>query len=1063
MKNSFLRLVFFLFTLSIFSQANNVTVKKDTKGMWLEVNGKPFMVNGINWDYVPIGYNVLDAKFWEKPDDIIKAGLDQEMPLWQNMGVNAIRTYIGMPPKWITYIYENYGIHTMINHQFGAYGLTIDGVWNPKTDYADPKVRKHLIEESVSMAKMYGNTPGLLLFMLGNENNYHLTWEGAETDSGVIISDDDPGKRAQARAMYKLFNDATLAMKKVDTSHPIGLCNGDLLYLDIVVDECKDIDIYGTNMYRGDSFVDAFDRVKKEFGKPILFTEFGSDAFNARDNKEDQLMQAYYMVSNWKEIYENAYGLGKAENSLGGFTFQSSDGWFKSGFDDRKNADVHDSEASWASNGYSKDQAKPDDKNMNEEWFGIAAKGPTDIRGLYTLYPRAAYYALKEAHKFSPFNSTYVDFQNHFKNINLMDAVLRARGDKAAIGGNEKLKLSTLRAEFTTFNTGGSLLTTPQFSDGTGQTIPDRLGFDHMQSYFIGVQGQPSSNMKAEVNFNILGNVAGNPIDDIFYENVGRPIQVNSPNGIVTLTDNNRLRVYNAEFEWKAKDFDMRGFYRTGHYHWGYEGDIFGLYPEANYGPNLDIYNGEILGMEVDGKGALSGLKAAFGPQLWWGANPAVLLKYQRKMLGLDFSAVYHKDIVNGNGIDEDGNRILDPAQARSGVIPALPTERATIAFEKKGKHFGWQLGAIWGGRPLNGSKYDDLRKNPNGTYTVVEDKIQSKDNWGGKAKVTYTNGGFNWYAQGSVMGLVANGGADPTLTFTGWKLKDSGSGNKSNFLSGIAYNFGGKFQIAPNFLYQKPLIGAMRNGVDRLRNWVNDPFSVRGGNRETTAGEILFTFDPTPATYMYQWDNDRAEDAKFAMNLGFVYRHLPTTQDAAIGFNADRSFFAFANSAPAQDLWEVHSRMVSKVNPDLGLVANFYYGTGQASGSASSSDINGNRLIYRSGGDVRMIFNKMKVTAMAKFNDWGPFDYHRDFNLTFPTQLMLDISTSLGKPDWFILPDTKVGIMGTWRSLNEFSPRYSPNNTSTAFSTAPTISPVGFPNGSEWEIRTYIHINIGK
>ena len=35
----------------------------------------------------------------------------------------------------------------------------------------------------------------------------------------------------------------------------------------------------------------------------------------------------------------------------------------------------------------------------------------------------------------------------------------------------------------------------------------------------------------------------------------------------------------------------------------------------------------------------------------------------------------------------------------------------------------------------------------------------------------------------------------------------------------------------------------------------------------------------------MYEWDNDRAEDAKFAMSAGFVYRHLPTSQDAAIGF----------------------------------------------------------------------------------------------------------------------------------------------------------------------------------
>ena len=52
------------------------------------------------------------------------------------------------------------------------------------------------------------------------------------------------------------------------------------------------------------------------------------------------------------------------------------------------------------------------------------------------------------------------------------------------------------------------------------------------------------------------------------------------------------------------------------------------------------------------------------------------------------------------------------------------------------------------------------------------------------------------------------------------------------------------------------------------LRNIIDDPFAVRG-NRETIAGELLLTYDPTPGTWMYEWDNDRAEDAKFAMNLG--------------------------------------------------------------------------------------------------------------------------------------------------------------------------------------------------
>ena len=138
-------------------------------------------------------------------------------------------------------------------------------------------------------------------------------------------------------------------------------------------------------------------------------------------------------------------------------------------------------------------------------------------------------------------------------------------------------------------------------------------------------------------------------------------------------------------------------------------------------------------------------------------------------------------------------------------------------------------------------------------------------------------------------MGLVANGGADQTKTFTGWRLKDSGSGNQTNFLNWFYISYMGNFQIAPNFLWQKPIVDPMPNDVQapgRLRNIQDDPFAVRA-NRETIAGELLLTYDPTPGTWMYEWDNDRAEDAKFAMNAGFVYRHHPTTQDAAIGFLA--------------------------------------------------------------------------------------------------------------------------------------------------------------------------------
>ena len=1045
MKNTFIRLILFLIITSTFAQADKVRVVNNENGMKLVVNGEDFMINGMNWDYFPIGTN-YSYSLWNQSDDVIKAALDAEMGLLKNMGVNVIRQYTGAQPKWIQYIYENYGIYTMLNHSFGRYGLTINGAWVPVTDYSDKATQELLLSEVTKLAEDYKDTPGLLMFLLGNENNYGLFWAGAETEDFP----DEEEKRdfvgeKRGRPMYRLMNEASIKMKSIDSSHPIAICNGDVLFIDIIAEECKDVDVFGTNMYRGASFTDAFETVKEKLDMPIMLTEFGSDAFNVLDNAEDQKMQAYYMVSNWKDIYLNAAGLGKSENAIGGFTFQFSDGWWK--FGQTKNLEVHDNNASWSNGGYQLDYT-PGENNMNEEWFGICAKGPTNERGLYTLYPRASYYTLKIAHQLNPYDAGVTpDFvETHFDNIELMDAVLRARGDKAALGGNEKLKLSNLRIESTTFNTGGTLITTPDNEDPNSNVNPNELGFDHMQSYFIGVEANPASNMRANVNFNILGNVAENPIDEIFYENPGRSFEVNTDDGNVAMTDPNRVRIYNAEFDWNAKDFNLRGFYRTGHYHWAYEGDFFNLYREANYGPNLDLYNGEISGIEFDAKGTLNGLKAAFGPQLWWGANPAILLKYGKRLGNWDLTTVYHEDI------DDVGSAVTSIA------IPLPKTRRLTLHATRKFGNFIFDVGGIWGGQPLNGREFQ-IAEGTTDNYVIYTDEINEKDNWGAKAKLTYQKGAFMWYAQGASMGLVANGGSDQTQTFTGWRLKDSGSGNQNNFLSGFAYTFG-DFQIAPNFLWQKPIVAAMPNdlngGPGRLRNVQDDPFAVRG-NRETTAGELLLTYDPTPGTWMYEWDNDRAEDAKFAFNLGFVFRHHPTAQDAAVGFLANRTSFAFPNSAPAQDLWEAHSRIVSKLNPDLGFIANFYAGNAQANGSDD-------RLIERFGGDIRLIYNKLKLTHTLKFNDWGPFDYHRDFNLTYPVQLMLDLSTTLGKPDWFILPNTQVGVRGTWRSLDEHSPRYSPTfippNTYPA---VPPISSVGFPNGSEWEIRTYIHINIGK
>ena len=391
------------------------------EGKKLIVNDEAFFIKGMNWDYSPIGTNYTYS-LWQQPEETIIAALDYEMSMLKKLGVNTLRIYASIPPKWIEYIYRKYSIYTVLNHTFGRYGLTLNNQWVAHTDYGDSLSQTIILHEVEELARTYKNTPGLLMYLLGNENNYGLYWEGAETED---MPENIMGNKQVAKNLYSLFNKASLLIKSIDSKHPVSICNGDLGYLDLIVSECPDVDILGINIYRGISFTDAFENLKKQTDKPFMFTEFGADAFNSITQKEEQNAQAEYLLHNWYEIYLNASGLGLNGNCLGGFTFQFSDGWWKKG--QTYNLDVHDSGASWTNGGYKYDFVAGQ-KNMSEEWFGVCSKGKTQSNGTYPLYPRAACYILQEVHKINPYQKgqTTEILKDEFSKIQLDNAIQKA-------------------------------------------------------------------------------------------------------------------------------------------------------------------------------------------------------------------------------------------------------------------------------------------------------------------------------------------------------------------------------------------------------------------------------------------------------------------------------------------------------------------------------------------------------------------------------------------------------------------------------------------------------------
>jgi hypothetical protein len=1004
-------------------EAPRIEVVTDERGSRLEVDGRPLMLRGVNWDYSPVGTNYTYS-LWERPDAEVKAALDHEMKLLKAGRVNVLRVYSGMPSKWIRYVYETYGIYTVLNHTVGRYGMTIDGAWRPITDYSDARTREVIRAEVVALVDSLKDTPGLLMWLLGNENNYGLVWENAAIANLPVEQKQD----ARAEALYRLFGDVIADVKARDPKHPIAMANGDLQFIDLIAKHCKGrgLDVMGANVYRGRSAGNLFEVVKAKLGLPFVFTEFGADAWNQKEQREDELTQASVLRDQWREIDLNVSGKGRAGNAIGGFTFQWADGWWK--YLQDAQLDQHDTNASWANGGYAEDFVEGEN-NMNEEWWGIVAKDPSSPGEVVPLHPRAAYFVLQRGFALDPYPESVGarDIEAHWDAIDLRGAARDAAADRA-IGGNSALQalanmvhLTDAVFELSTFVTGGERLNDAQRA---------ATRFDHTQSVFLGAEVQPTANVRGKVIMNFLGNVATNPIDEIFFERRG------------ALT----FKVYQAELEWKEAWFDVVGFFRKGHYHWGYEGDFFALYPEANYQPSVDLYNADAPnGVVFSGHKALEGLKIAFGEQLYWGANPSVIGKYYRTFGPLELSVMHQQDIAQRS------------AAAASAALPVPQTAKTTVYGGWKSG--GWKLeaGGIVAGYDRIGRTFTNSVAAPagqdsylNSGYWLQNDTVRWYDMLGAKAKLTYQGGVVNFYAQGGYRGLVADSQTDQTITLAGFRLKESGQGNHYHGIAGAVFQLGQSFQLAPNVLYQKPLVGPLAQIPDFYdprtgtlfvgsgpRNQLADPFWVRS-NREMLAAELMLVFDPTPATWFFAWDNPQKENAPFAASLDLIYRHQPTPMDSSIGVLGNGTFFAFPNSVPAQDLVEVWGRFVTNV-AGVHLTGAVWGGTAQANG-------NNPRLVTRAGVEARLDWHRLVVTGHFKLNDFGPFDYHRDFGLTFRTQSMLDIAWTAQAPRWFAPLQTKVGIAGKHRVLDVNSPRFDLMQLVV---------------GNEWEVKTYVRFSL--
>ncbi len=992
--------------------ADVVTTHQDENGWKLQVNGEDFYVKGVVWGYIPRNEN-FNYDLWGQSDEFIRKVLDYDFGLMKKAGVNAIRTFSKIPPKWVTYVYREHGIMTIINDHdlMGRYGLSVGGKWVATTDYSDELTRATLKKNVLELVETYKNTPGVLMFALGNENNYGLEWSSAEIEN----LPEGERHRGKAKYLYSLFNEVIAAGKRIDRNHPFTIVNGDLQYIDLIAEYCTDLDLLGVNTYRGKSFINPVSNlwqdVKNKLDLPVVFMEFGSDAFNARENREDQLAQATYLKEQWLEMYNKSYGNNEEGNSIGGFVFEWRDEWWKYNVEDQEDLDIHDNNASWANGGYKFDHVEGKN-NMNEEWFGIARLGTPNVDGVYEAIPRMAYDVLSEIWKIDPYKYKKAAINQDIGNINMDYQELKA--DVRMLKSEREHGYDKHESKKLLSFTGGSLegeFVLKGSEDEIDIDGEDAIEFTDGEWAFLDFEFQPNDRIEGQFTVNLFANAADKDNFEITYG-----WELNQPD-----PDRENIEIYDFDATYTGDLFDLSAFYHTERYHWKYEGDFFGLLRETTDLDGQDIWNAKApFGAEIVGKGKLDGLKLLFGPEVYWGANPLVMLKYSNKIGDIDYTFMHSEDV----------SRLDDSATATEATERQ---SRQTTIYAKTDLTDSTKLEV--GGIMASTEKEDDEYDRRTGTTTYI-DEIEFEDTLGARAQLTYKPSSLHignlhfsqLYLAAHYAGLVADGG-DQLREFgtggtPGTYLPYSSLGNKQEYEAGIMMNYG-DFMIYPRFLYRdnledaNPLFDPVVGGDPGIspRNREDDPFAVLD-NREARSAEIFLTYDPTPATFFYHWDNDRRENAAFAFNIGANYTEYPTPTDSYLFFFDEGGFNApFGQGLPAEDIWKVSNRMVFNTHRDFKLITNLVAGQQQSTGDPNG----GAREFYEA--DAKFIFNRKHIlSGYFKKDAWGPYDFHRQFNVTYPEQYKLDYSLLL---DQRLDEDesSKIGIRALYRTLDENSP----------------------------------------
>lgn len=299
-----------LLVVSNFVNADEVTINERQ----ILLNGSVYIIKGVC--YNPVAKGSSD-RTWET--------LTADLAIMNEADINTIRVYSPIDEKEVLDEIHAAGIKVII-----GFGYNMNGYYDILSGTYLDYITK------------YKNHDAILLWEFGNEYNYHPEWFDNDINN-----------------WYNALEEAAQEAHWEDENHPTATAHGEIPN-SVALNKCKNIDVWGMNVYRWDNPSDIFSEWSNLSSLPMYLSEAGADSYmkaamNGYEQGENELAQADATRNILNSIFNNQ------DICSGVALFEFSDEWWKAG-----NPNAHDV-GGWAPNS----SGVPYDGAPNEEYWGI--------------------------------------------------------------------------------------------------------------------------------------------------------------------------------------------------------------------------------------------------------------------------------------------------------------------------------------------------------------------------------------------------------------------------------------------------------------------------------------------------------------------------------------------------------------------------------------------------------------------------------------------------------------------------------------------------------------------